>query len=163
MNDAGEQRGERYMTATIEPALLVDQAPDAIIFAGLDGKIASWNPSATRIFGFAPEAAVGQSLDIIIPESLREAHWAGYERALAAGDTKYKGQALPTKAVKADGTQFYVELSFAIIHGPDGKVAGALAHARDITERFERDRDMRRRLRELEASAAAAASASATT
>jgi hypothetical protein len=70
---------------------------------------------------------------------------------------------LPTKAVKADGTQFYVELSFAIIHGPDGKVAGALAHARDITERFERDRDMRRRLRDLEASAAAAASTSATT
>ena len=130
--------------------MLVEQAPDAMIYADLEGRIRLWNPAAERIFGHAAGAAIGQRLDLIIPESLRDAHWTGYARALAAGDTKYRGQSLPTKALKASGSQFYVELSFSIVHGSDGAVVGALAHARDITERFERDRAVRRRLRELE-------------
>jgi PAS domain S-box-containing protein len=140
-----------FQTEQVDPAVLVTQAPDAMIYADLEGMIRAWNPAAERIFGHAATAAIGQNLDIIIPESLREAHWKGYDRALAAGETKYRGQSLPTKALKADGSQFYVELSFSIVHGGDGEVIGAMAHARDITERFERDRAMRRRLRELEA------------
>ena len=68
------------------------------------------------------------------------------------GETKYAGQSLPTRALRGDGKQFYVELSFAIVRDDDGKVAGALATARDITERFEQDRASRRRLAELEES-----------
>src|SRR4029078_1977587 len=136
-------------TAAASDALIVAQAPDAIIFADRDGIIRVWNGAAQRIFGCTAEPAIGQALTIIIPESLRDAHWTGYDRALAAGDTKYRGQSLPTRAVRADGTEFYVELSFAIIHNDAGVVSGALAHARDITERFERDRTMRRRLRDL--------------
>jgi PAS domain S-box-containing protein len=52
--------------------------------------------------------------------------------------------------MRANGPEFYVELSFAIVHS-GGAVVGAMATARDITERFERDRASRRRLRELEA------------
>jgi PAS domain S-box-containing protein len=137
----------------VDVSLLVEQSPDAMIFADREGKVRAWNAAAERIFGFASADAIGERLDIIIPESLREAHWQGYERALAAGDTKYRGQSLPTKAVRNDGSTIYVELSFAIVHGRDGAVIGALANARDITERFERDRAMRRRLRELEAEA----------
>jgi PAS domain S-box-containing protein len=135
-----------------DSSFLVDQAPDAVIFADRNGVIRVWNAAAERIFGFPAEAALGQDLNIIIPESLRDAHWQGYDRALGAGDTKYRGQSLPTKALKADGSQFYVELSFAIVHGAGGEVIGAMAQARDITERFERDRAMRRRLREMETS-----------
>ena len=134
----------------IDPAILVGQAPDALIYADREGVIRVWNAAAERIFGFTAEAALGQNLDIIIPETLREAHWTGYDRALAAGDTKYRGQTLPTKALKADGSTIYVELSFAIVHGADDAVVGAMAQARDITERFERDRAARRRLRELQ-------------
>jgi PAS domain S-box-containing protein len=134
----------------VDAASLVQQAPDAMIFAGSDGVIRVWNPAAERIFGFTAEAAIGQDLNIIIPENLRDKHWEGYDRALAAGDTKYRGQSLPTKALKADGSTIYVELSFAIIHGSAGDVIGAMAQARDITERFERDRTTRRRLRELQ-------------
>ena len=137
-------------TTPVDAAALVHQAPDAMIFAGSDGVIRVWNPAAERIFGFTAEAAIGQDLNIIIPENLRDKHWEGYDRALAAGDTKYRGQSLPTKALKADGSTIYVELSFAIIHGPAGDVIGAMAQARDITERFERDRTTRRRLRELQ-------------
>jgi PAS domain S-box-containing protein len=137
----------------VDLALLVEQSPDAVVFADRDGIVRVWNAAAERIFGFSGGDAIGQDLNIIIPESLREAHWAGYDRALEAGDTKYRGQSLPTKALKADGSTIYVELSFAIVQGRDGGVTGALATARDITERFERDRTMRRRLRELEAGA----------
>jgi PAS domain S-box-containing protein len=138
----------------VDPAVVLQQAPDAMIFADRDGIIRIWNPAAERIFGFTADAALGKDLNIIIPESLQESHWAGYDRALADGDTKYRGQSLPTKAMRADGSQTYVELSFAIIHAEDGAVIGALAHARDITARFERERESRRRLRELEQRAA---------
>jgi len=135
--------------------LLLEQAPDAVVFAGTDGMIQAWNAAATAMFGYAAAEAIGQSLDIIIPEGFREAHWKGFDRALEAGDTKYRGRSLPTKASKASGETFYVELSFAIVHDSGGAVIGALAHARDITQRFEQDRTTRRRLRELEAELAA--------
>ncbi len=131
------------------PEWLVEQAPDAVIFAGTDGVIQVWNAAAAVMFGHAPEDAIGKNLDIIIPEQFREAHWTGYDRALGDGETKYRGRSLPTRAVKASGETFYVELSFAVVHDISGAVIGALAHARDITERFEQDRANRRRLREL--------------
>jgi PAS domain S-box-containing protein len=130
--------------------LLHEQAPDAIIFAGTDGVIREWNAEAEAVFGHSREEAVGQSLDLIIPEEFRKAHWAGFDRALADGETKYKGRALPTRSVRKDGSTFYVELSFSIVLDESGTVLGALAHARDISERWANDREQRRRLRELE-------------
>lgn len=135
----------------VEEARLLAQSPDAVIFADREGIIRYWNAAATEIFGYAEDSAIGQSLDIIVPEAMRQAHWDGYRRALVAGDTKYRGQSLPTRSNRADGSTFYVELSFAIAKDTSGAVTGAIACARDITERFERDRAMRRRLRELEA------------
>ena len=137
----------------VESSLLIEQSPDAVIFADRDGTIQTWNAAAERIFGFPPEAAVGQNLDIIIPERFRQAHWTGFERAMGEAKTKYVGQSLPTRALRADGTQFYVELGFAIVVA-DGKAVGALATARDITERFEKERADRARLKELEAKVA---------
>lgn len=133
---------------------LLDQGPDAVIFAGTDGLVAYWNAAAERIFGHTSDAAMGQSLDIIIPEQYREAHWTAYDRALADGDTKYRGQSLATRSVRADGEKIYVELSFGIIKDAAGASIGAIATARDITERFTADREMRRKLRELEKAAA---------
>jgi PAS domain S-box-containing protein len=130
--------------------LLVDQAPDAMIFADLDGIIQVWNRAATAMFGHTSDSAIGQDLNLVIPEDLRDAHWRGYQQALEAGRTKYRGRALPTRAMKATGEMFYIESSFEIIHDARGAVVGALAHARDISERFEHDRASRRRVRELE-------------
>ena len=137
----------------VESSLLIEQSPDAVIFADRDGTIRTWNAAAERIFGFPSAAALGQNLDIIIPERFRQAHWTGFERAMGEAKTKYVGQSLPTRALRADGTQFYVELGFAIVVA-DGKAVGALATARDITERFEKERADRARLKELEAQVA---------
>lgn len=133
---------------------LVNQSPDAIIFADPEGTIRVWNDAATRVFGFTPEETLGANLDIIIPERFREAHWRGFERALADRATKYAGQALPTRSARSDGTRIYVELSFAIVLDSDGEAHGALCHARDVTERFEKERTDRQRIQELEAALA---------
>lgn len=126
--------------------LLIEQSPDAVIFADSAGIIRIWNTAAERIFGFTKSDALGANLNIIIPERLRDAHWRGFERALAERTTKYAGQALPTKAVRSDGSQIYVELTFAIVIDAKGDVLGALAHARDITKRFEKERADRQNL-----------------
>ena len=128
--------------------LLIEQSPDAVIFADSAGMIRIWNAAAERIFGFTKNDALGANLNIIIPERLRDAHWRGFERALAERTTKYAGQALPTKAVRSDGSQIYVELTFAIVIDTKGNVLGALAHARDITKRFEKERADRQNLQE---------------
>jgi PAS domain S-box-containing protein len=130
--------------------LIVEQAPDAMIYADLEGVIRVWNASATRVFGHTAEDAVGQNLDLIVPEQFRDAHWKGYDRALGEKKTKYEGRALPTRSVRADGETIYVELSFAIVLDGTGEPIGALAHARDITERREQERASRARVRELE-------------
>jgi PAS domain S-box-containing protein len=131
-------------------SILIQQAPDAVIFADLKGTIREWNPAATRIFDHSPEEAIGQNLDVIVPERFREAHWRGYERALSEGKTKYSGQALPTRSVRKDGSTIYVELTFAIIHNPSGAVIGALAQVRDISDRWAQEREQRQHLQELE-------------
>ena len=130
--------------------LLVEQSPDAIVFADSNGIIRVWNNSAERIFGFKARDALGANLNIIIPERFRDAHWRGYERALADRATKYAGQILSTRAIRSDGSRIYVELSFAIVLDEKGGALGALAHARDITKSFEKERADQKRLRELE-------------
>jgi PAS domain S-box-containing protein len=141
------------MNEHIDPAQLVEESPDAMIFADREGIIRVWNGAATRIFGHKAEDAVGQSLDLIVPERFREAHWAGFHRAMNDGATKYVGQSLPTRSMRDDGSSFYVELGFAVLLNAQGESVGALATARDITERFEQEREMRRRLTELEKAA----------
>ena len=137
-------------THEAEAARLVAQTPDAIIYASRDGVIRTWNAAAERIFGHAESDAVGQRLDLIIPDRFREAHWTGWERALGNRVTQYVGQSLPTRATHANGDTITVELSFAIVLDDAGEAIGALATARDISERFEQDRANRRRMKELE-------------
>lgn len=126
---------------------IVEQAPDPMIFADLEGAIRVWNEAAVRMFGHTAEEALGQTLDLIIPERFREQHWTGYDRALGDRATKYEGQVLTTRSVRKDGTTMYLELTFAIVLGDDGAAIGALANARDVTERFERERAQRAQAR----------------
>jgi PAS domain S-box-containing protein len=53
---------------------IVEQGPDAIIFADRDGSIQVWNRGAETVFGYAAAEVLGKSLDVIIPERLRHAH-----------------------------------------------------------------------------------------
>ena len=111
---------------------LIDQAPDAIIFADQQGVIRIWNNAAAGLFGYLPEEAVGQTLDIIVPEDLRNAHWAGFRAAVASGHTKHGGGAMKTRATHKTGQKRYVSLAFSVVKDRDDKVLGAMATAREF-------------------------------
>ena len=117
---------------------LVEQSPDATIYSDKEGHIRVWNAAAEKMFGFSVEQALGQSLDLIIPERLRRMHWRGFDAAIAAGVTKHSGKPMATKALRADGSEFYTEMGFALIFNDQGEVVGTVAQARDITERYKK-------------------------
>jgi PAS domain S-box-containing protein len=129
---------------------IVAQMSEAVILADRAGRVMLWNRGAEVLFGHPAAEAMGQSLDIIIPEELRSRHWDGYHRAVSAGRTQLGARALPTKAVRKDGTTIYVELSFAVVLDETGAAVGALAVGRNIRERYLQDKALRRRLAALE-------------
>ncbi|HYD57240.1 MAG TPA: PAS domain S-box protein [Burkholderiales bacterium] len=107
---------------------------EALIFADRDGVIRDWNAGAHALFGHAPEEAIGRSLDLIIPEHLRAAHWRGYRDAIATGRTRSSGKPLLTRAVHKDGGKLYVEFAFRIVRDASGAVLGAEATAHPATK-----------------------------
>ncbi len=114
--------------------LIVEQAPDGIIFADREGVVQVWNTAAAELFGYLPEEAIGRSLDIIIPEHLRQAHWEGFGKAVASGHTKHGGRALKTRATHKAGHKLYVSLAFSVVKDREGKVIGTMATAREFIE-----------------------------
>lgn len=119
---------------------LVEYAADAIIFADREGLIRLWNPGSEALFGYAANEVIGQSLDIIIPERLRRAHWNGYNHALEAGQTLHGRRALPTRSMRKNGDKLYVELSFSVVKDAQGAVIGAMSIGRDITASYAKDK-----------------------
>ena len=113
---------------------LVEQAPDGMIFADREGIIRLWNARAEQIFGYAAREASGRSLDLIIPQHLRAAHWRGYHDAIAAGRTRSDGKPMLTRATHKDGSKLYVELAFGIVSDKRHVVLGALATARQASK-----------------------------
>jgi PAS domain S-box-containing protein len=117
---------------------LVREAPDAIIYADSHGTITFWNRAAERIFGFSEAEAVGKSLDIIIPESLRTRHWDGFAETNRTGKTRYgAGDVLAVPALRKDGTRISIEFTILPFHDRTGRILGMAAILRDVTERFE--------------------------
>ena len=126
-------------------------APDAILFADREGIIRLWNKGAERIFGCTAEEAIGQSLDLIIPEKLRERHWQGYHKTMATGETRYGTEMLAVPAMHQNGSRMSTEFSIVLLSDDDGKPLGVAAIMRDITERRQQEKELRDRLAELEA------------
>ena len=110
--------------------------PDALIYADRQGVIRAWNPGAEAVFGFSAAEALGQSLDLIIPERLRAAHWHGFRRAMASGATSHGAQVRTTRGTHRDGRKLYVDMSFGVVKDEAGTVLGSVAMARDVTERY---------------------------
>ena len=102
--------------------LVVDQGPDGVIFADRQGVIQIWNNAAVDLFGYLPKEAIGRSLDIIIPEHLRHAHWESFGKAVASGHTKHGRRALKTRATHKAGQKLYVSLAFSVVKDREGKV-----------------------------------------
>jgi PAS domain S-box-containing protein len=130
---------------------IVETAGDAIIFADRDGIIRLWNRAAEGIFGYTEAEAVGQSLDLIVPERQRELHWKGYARVMLDGVTKYGSETLSVPAVTKDGERISIEFTINLLRDGDGKVLGPVAILRDVTAKWIREKELRQRLAFLEA------------
>jgi len=113
---------------------LLEGLQEALIVSDTDGVIRYWNPAAERIFGHAREEALGQSLNLLIPERFRPAHDAGFARAVASGRLRTGTRVLRTRSNHKDGRKLYVDFTFALLKNPAGEVVGVYALARDATE-----------------------------
>ncbi len=125
---------------------LVNNAPDAILISDLKGFISFWNNGAEQMFGYTSAEAVGQSLDLIIPENLRSRHWEGYWRVMASGETKYKIGLLSSPGVRKDGSRVSLEFSMVLLRDEAGVMMGCGSIMRDVTERWKKEKDLKTRL-----------------
>ena len=124
---------------------LVGSAADAIIATDRDGIIRHWNKGAERIFGHSAAEAVGQSLDLIIPEQLRARHWAGYDHLMKTGQSRYgEGDLLAVPGLRKDGSRVSLEFTIAPIRSEAGEMVGVAASLRDVTARFEEMKALRK-------------------
>ena len=114
---------------------VIEQAPDMVIYADREGHIRIWNAAAEKVFGHAAAEVLGRSLDVIIPERFRQAHWEAFNRAVESGVTKRAGRAALTRSMHKNGRKLYVEMSFGLVKDAAGTVIGCVAIGRDCTER----------------------------
>jgi PAS domain S-box-containing protein len=133
---------------------IVEDSPIAILFADRDGKIRFWNAGAEATFGHSAEEALGQSLDLIVPEKQRPRHWEGWERVMASGVTKYGRDPLAVPALRKDGSRISIEFNIVLLRAPTGELLGAAAMVQDVTARWQQQKEMNARLAALEAKAA---------
>lgn len=124
---------------------IVDELPEAVIFADRGGLIRLWNHGAEVMFGYSAEEALGQTLDLIIPERFRARHWEGYRKVMETGITRYGRELLAVPAVRKDGRRISLEFSIALVRDDAGGLAGAAAVIRDVTARWEKERTARER------------------
>ncbi|HYR03060.1 MAG TPA: PAS domain S-box protein [Syntrophobacteria bacterium] len=130
---------------------VLQRARDAIIVADRDGLVRFWNEGAERIFGHSREEALGRSLDLVIPERLRERHWEGYRKVMGTGVTRYGDEVLAVPALRRDGGRISIEFTILLLRKDGGDLVGTAAFIRDVTARWEKEKELKRRLAELEA------------
>ena len=138
------------MQTDIDLQQLMNVIGDAVIVSDAEGVITMWNPAASRLFGFTEAEALGQSLDLIIPEKQRNSHWNGYHKTMQTGKTRYATDVLRVPAMHKEGHRLSVAFTVALLYSAEKTVTGIVAVIRDETTRFSEERSLRKRLAELE-------------
>ncbi|MBU3557298.1 PAS domain S-box protein [Polynucleobacter sp. Ross1-W9] len=138
------------MKTSIDLHQLVECVGDAIIVADAHENIVLWNPAATRIFGYSEQEALGQTLDLIVPERQRQKHNEGYNHSMETGTTRYGTSLLRVPAKHKDGGTISIAFTVGMLFDPSGKANGVVAIIRDETARFAEDRALKKRISDLE-------------
>ena len=138
------------MQANVDFKQLVEGAGDAIMVCDAQGAITLWNRAAERIFGFTEAEALGQSLDMIIPQRQRQRHWDGYNKTMETGITKYGADLLRVPALHKDGHTLSIAFTVSMLFSQSREVTGIVAIVRDESTRFAEERKLRARLQEAE-------------
>jgi PAS domain S-box-containing protein len=132
-------------------AELVRGLADAVLIADTRGTIVFWNAAAERLFGWPAGEAVGESLDLIVPERLRNRHWEGWHRVMATGETKYGESLLEVPAQRRDGQPLSIAFTVSLLTDVSGVLTGVAAVLRDDTARWQERRAQRDELARLRA------------
>ena len=117
---------------------MVEAAGDAVLYATKDGRIQYWNGGCEAIFGWSAAEAVGQSMDLIIPERLRPRHWEGWDKSMATGVTRYSGRdLLAVPAQRKDGQPLSIEFTIQLIRDDEmpRTATGKILH-RELRDRY---------------------------
>jgi len=135
--------------ARIVGEAILGASADAVVATDREGIIRLWNPGAERIFGHSAGEAVGQSLDLIIPERLRTAHWQGWRRVIDTGESRYgHGDLLSVPGIRKDGQRISVEFTIVPLKDQEERMTGMTAVMRDVTKRFDEVKSLRQKLAE---------------
>lgn len=118
------ERSSRYLAA------IVESSDDAIVAKNLDGIITSWNRGAQRLFGYAAEEVIGESITILIPPE-RLSEEPGILERIRRGEMV---DHFETKRRRKDGTLVDISLTVSPVRDATGRIIGASKIARDITE-----------------------------
>ncbi len=143
------------MRADTDLNALIAAIGDAVMVCDANGAITLWNPACERMFGYTEAEALGQSMDMIIPERLRKRHWEGYDKTMATGITKYGHDVLRVPAADKQGNSLSIAFTVAMLLAPDGKVQAIASIIRDETSRFNDERALKKRVADLETQVAA--------
>ena len=131
---AKAERTESLLTESEERfRSLVESASDAIVVADHRGFILSWNRSASMLFGYPDEEAIGKPLTILMPERYRPAHEKSLARIESTGRSRMMGTVLELHGLRHDGTEFPIELSLATWSSAAGNFYSGII--RDISAR----------------------------
>jgi PAS domain S-box-containing protein len=131
-------------------AQLVHTLADAVVIADPEGTIVFWNEAAGRLFGWSAAEARGRTLDLVIPERLRERHWAGYRETMATGRTRYGERLLEVPALRRDGEPLSIAFTVTLLHRPgDTRPSAIAAVLRDDTERWQERRALKAEIARL--------------
>jgi PAS domain S-box-containing protein len=137
------QEERELKRSEVRKAAIVDAALDCIVTIDHEGCITEFNPAAEQAFGYRRDEVLGKHLaDVIIPPSLREKHRQGFAHYLATGEARVLGKRIEMTAVRADGSEFPIELAITRIplEGPPSFTG----YLRDITERKRAEQELRR-------------------
>jgi len=121
---------------------LVESASDAIVVADHRGVILSWNRSASTLFGYADEEAIGRPLTLLMPARYRHAHLQGLARTESTGKGCMTGALHEMHGLKKDGTEFPIELTLATWNSVTGRFYSGII--RDISARRKTEDALRR-------------------
>jgi PAS domain S-box-containing protein len=139
------------MNTNIDLSQVVECIGDAMIIVDAHEKIVLWNPAATRIFGYSEEEALGNTLDLIVPERQRHRHNEGCRKSMDTGITRYGTSLLKVPALHKSGSMLSIAFTVGMLFDEHQKVNGIVAMIRDETERYALENTLKQRIADLEA------------
>lgn len=123
------------MSATTKKPGPETASAQAVVVADRDGVIREWNEAAERVFGYSASEAIGQTIDLLMPEEERADHWRNYQRVMTTNIMNYTpDHILDVEGVRRNGCCVALDAMLEATHDPAGRITAVTATMREETE-----------------------------